>query len=187
MTTETKTTKTQRLAVNITDSETIEKFNHLRGEGKSNPEFIAELLEAYEKFTGKNCSTKPENFFPNLQGKEREEKEPHIREMFGLEAKDPLLMTECELLEKASEYSGKSVEQLALEGRVLVAKNEIGRQIQYKMGKGKKGMGDEKIAQTLEFLKQTGQKLSLNRLTQLSGSNRKTVESWCERNGIKFD
>lgn len=180
--------KTPRLAINLTDNEIISKFNELKGDDKkSNPEFIAELLEAYEKFTGKTCSTKPENFFPNLQGKDKAEKEPYIREMFELEANDPLEMSECELLEKASEYSGKSIEQLALEGRVLVAKNEIGRQIQYKMGKGKKGMGDEKIAQTLDFLKQSGQKITLNRLTQLSGSNRKTVENWAERNGITFE
>lgn len=76
---------------------------------------------------------------------------------------------------------------MSLEGRVLVAKNEIGRQVQYSLGKGKKGTGDAKIQQTYDFMKQSSQKMSLNRLTQLSGSNRSTVEKWCERNNITFE
>ena len=93
-------------------------------------------------------------------------------------------MSECELLDKASEYSGKSIVEMSLEGRVLVAKTEIGRHVQQRQGKGRKGTGDYKIAQTYEFLKQSEQKLTLNRLTQLSGSNRKTVERWCEENDL---
>ena len=191
---ETATTKesttskeTQRISINLTNPDVMAKFNQLKPEGKTNPDFIMELLEAYEKFSGKNCSSVPENYFPNLQGKEKAEKEPFIKKMFGLQADDPLLFSECELLEKAKEYSGKSIEEMALEGRVLVAKNEVGRQIQYKMGKGKQGSADERLAQTLEFMKSSGQKMSINRLTQLSGSNRKTVEAWCERNKVTFE
>ena len=179
--------ETQRISINLTNPEIMAKFNQLKAEGKSNPDFIMELLEAYEKFSGRNCSSVPENYFPNLQGKEKVEKEPHIREIFGLQPNDPLLISECELLEKAKEYSGKSIEDMALEGRVLIAKNEVGRQIQYKMGKGKQGSADERLAQTLEFMKQSEQKMSINRLTQLSGSNRKTVEAWCKRNEVTFE
>ena len=175
------------ISIKITDVETKMKFLQLKPEDKSNTEFLKELLESYEKFTGQKCSHTPEDFFPNLPAKDRVEKEPVLRQMFNLEANDPLKMSECELLEKASELSGKSIEQMALEGRVLVAKNEIGRQVQYAIGRGKKGTGDDRIRQTLEFIKQSEQKLSINRLTQLSGSNRKTVESWCERNNITFE
>jgi hypothetical protein len=172
--------------IKITNPETTQKFDQLNP-GMSNPEFIAELLKAYEHLHGKNCSLEPQNYFPNLQGKDKIEKEPVIREMFGLEKNDPLMMCECELLEKASEYSGKSIAEMALEGRVLVAKNEIGRQVQYALGKGKKGIADDRLERTYNFMKESGQKLSVNRLTQLSGSNRKTVESWCERNNITFE
>lgn len=187
MTAETKTTaKTPRLAINLSDVETIAKFKQLAGK-KTNPDFLKELLDCYEKFTGKTCSDKPENFFPNLQGKEKQEKEPVLKEMFGLDERDALKISECDLLEKASEYSGKSIEEMSLEGRVLVAKNEIGRQVQYQLGKGKKGMGDDRIEKTLKLLIASGQKLSANRLTQASGSNRKTVDAWCERNELNFD
>lgn len=175
-----------RLSLNLTDVETVEKFKSLKGE-KTNPDFIAELLSAYEQLHGKTCSNEPKDYFPNLQGADRKEKEPILKEMFSLEPKDPLLMSECELLEKASEYSGKSIAEMSLEGRLLIAKNEIGRQVQYAQGKGKKGTGDIKIAQTLEFMRQSNQKMSLNRLTQLSGSNRTTVEGWCKRNNVKFE
>ena len=172
--------------IKITKQEIIDKYNALKGEN-NHQDFVFELINAYEQLHGKNCSNEPENYFPNLQGADRKEKEPILKEMFGLETKDPLLMSECELLEKASEYSGKSIAEMTLEGRLLIAKNEIGRQVQYAQGKGKKGSGDAKIAQTLEFIKQSGQKLSLNRLTQLSGSNRKTVERWCEENNVTFE
>lgn len=175
-----------RLSFNLVNQETIEKFESLKGE-KSNPDFILELLNAYEQLHGKTCSTVPKDYFPNLQGADRKEKEPILKEMFGLEPKDPLMMTECELLEKASEYSGKTIAELSIEGRLLIAKNEIGRQVQYKQGKGKQGTGDAKIAQTLEFMKMSSQKMSLNRLTQLSGSNRTTVENWCKRNNVTFE
>lgn len=185
MDTSAKASKTT--SIKLSDPETIAKFDELKTDGKNNPEFLKELLECYEKFTGKNCSTTPEDFFPNLQGKDKEEKTPVLKEMFNLDVNDPLKMSECELLEKASQFSGKSIEQMALEGRVLVAKNEIGRQVQYALGRGKKGTGDEKILQTYEFMKHSNQKLSLNRLTQLSGSNRKTVQTWGERNNIIFE
>lgn len=184
---ETKPEIKTQVQIKVTNKETVEKFHQLITTGQSNTDFLAELLDCYEKFSGKNCSVEPKNFFPNLQGADRKEKEPILREMFELNENDPLLMSECELLKKASEYSGKTLEEMALEGRELFAKNEIGRQVQYKLGRGKKGTGDEKIAQTYEFLKQSGQKLSLNRLTQLSGSNRTTVDSWCKRNSITFE
>lgn len=174
------------IQIKVTNQETIDKLLALNP-GKSNPEFLLELLNAYEQLHGKTCSNEPLDYFPNLQGADRKEKEPILKEMFGLEPKDPLLMSECELLEKASEYSGKSIAEMSLEGRILIAKNEIGRQVQYAQGKGKKGTGDAKIAQTLEFMKQSNQKMSLNRLTQLSGSNRTTVERWCERNNVTFE
>lgn len=172
--------------IRITNSDTATKFKQLAGE-KTNNDFMKELLDCYEKFTGKTCNEKPENFFPNLQGKEKQEKEPVLKEMFGLDERDALKISECDLLEKASEYSGKSIEEMSLEGRVLVAKNEIGRQVQYQLGKGKKGMGDDRIEKTLKLLIASGQKLSANRLTQASGSNRKTVDAWCERNKLDFD
>jgi hypothetical protein len=173
-------------SIKLSNQELIEKFESLNP-GLNNSEFIEELLKAYELLNGKNCSLEPQNYFPNLQGKDKSEKEPVIKNMFGLEDKDPLLMSECELLEKASEYSGKSIAEMSLEGRLLVAKNEIGRQVQYALGKGKKGCADERLEQTYNFMKESGQKLSINRLTQLSGSNRKTVESWIERNNISFE
>ena len=176
----------KRVQISVTNQETITKLDALRGD-KSNPEFLQELLDAYELLHGKTCSTVPKDYFPNLQGADRKEKEPILKDMFGLEPKDPLLMSECELLQKASEYSGKTIAELSIEGRVLVAKNEIGRQVQYAQGKGKKGTGDAKIAQTLEFMKMSSQKMSLNRLTQLSGSNRTTVENWCKRNNVTFE
>lgn len=172
--------------IRITNSDAAIKFKQLAGE-KTNNDFMKELLDCYEKFTGKTCSDKPENFFPNLQGKEKQEKEPVLKEMFGLDERDALKISECDLLEKARKYSGKSIEEMSLEGRVLVAKNEIGRQVQYHLGKGKKGMGDERIEKTLKLLIASGQKLSTNRLTQASGSNRKTVDAWCERNELDFD
>lgn len=191
-------TKDGQKAVQIkaTNQATIDKFAALKPENISNPEFLLELLECYEKFTGKNCETEDKNYFPNLLGvgddekeraKNKKDKEIALRELFDLQPNDPLLVSECLLLEKASEYSGKSIAQMSLEGRVLVAKNEIGRKIQYQLGKGKKGTGDAKIAQTFEFMKQSSQKMSLNRLTQLSGSNRQTVERWCERNNVTFE
>jgi hypothetical protein len=173
--------------IKITNPETIAKLELLNPDkDKSNPEFLLELLEAYEQLHGKNCSTTPLNHF-KLQGEDKGEKEPVIREMFGLEKNDPLLMSECELLEKACEYSGKTIAEMSIEGRLLVAKNEIGRQVQYKLGTGKKGSADDRIAQTYNYMKQSGQKQSINRLTQMSGSNRKTVESWCNRNNITFE
>ncbi len=176
------------LTIKISNQETIDKLTALNPPGgKSNPEFLAELLECYEQLHGKNCDTTPKDYFPNLQGAERKEKEPILKEMFGLESKDPLLMSECELLEKASEYSGKTIAELSLEGRVLIAKNEIGRQVQYAQGKGKKGTADERISQALAFMKHTGEKLSINKLTQRSGSNRSTVERWCKDNNLTFE
>jgi hypothetical protein len=193
---ETKPETIKAINIKVSSQETLEKLNRLNTEGKSNPEFLAELLDCYEKFKGKDCSTTPKEYFQNILGvganleerqQNKKDKERVFREVFDLQPNDPLEMSECELLETASKCSGKTIEQMAIEGRELVAKNEIGRHVQSKLGMGRKGAGDEKIAQTYEYLKQSGQKQSLNRLTQLSGSNRKTVESWCERNKITFE
>jgi hypothetical protein len=166
--------------------EIVERFRELSGD-KSNTDFLTELLEAYEVLNGLKNSDEPENYFPNLQGKDKADKEPVIKEIFGLDKDDPIKCSEDELLKKACEYSKKSMVEMALEGRVLVAKNEIGRQIQYKLGRGKIGMADERIGDTLKLLLQMGQKLTVNRLTQASGSNRKSVESWLEREEIKIN
>jgi hypothetical protein len=166
--------------------EIVERFRELSGD-KSNTDFLTELLEAYELLNGLKNSDEPENYFPNLQGKDKADKEPVIKEIFGLDKDDPIKCSEDELLKKACEYSKKSMVEMALEGRVLVAKNEIGRQIQYKLGRGKIGMADERIGDTLKLLLQMGQKLTVNRLTQASGSNRKSVESWLEREEIKIN
>jgi hypothetical protein len=166
--------------------EIVERFRELSGD-KSNTDFLTELLEAYEVLNGLKNSDEPENYFPNLQGKDKADKEPVIKEIFGLDKDDPIKCSEDELLKKACEYSKKSMVEMALEGRVLVAKNEIGRQIQYKLGRGKIGMADERIGDTLKLLFQMGQKLTVNRLTQASGSNRKSVESWLEREEIKIN
>jgi hypothetical protein len=182
-----KTTKETNPQIRFSaNSEIIEKFKEL-SQNKSNGDFLAELLEAYEVLNGLKNSDKPENYFPNLQGKDKADKEPVIKEIFGLDKDDSIQFSEDELLKKASEYSKKSMTQMALEGRVLVAKNEIGRQVQYKLGRGKIGMADERIGDTLKLLLQMGQKLTVNRLTQASGSNRKSVESWLEREEIKIN
>ncbi len=180
-----RTAKQSTAKINIsTTGDVGNRFKELSA-GKKSGDFFAELIEAYEVLHGLKNSENPDNFFPNLQGKDKAEKEPVIKEIFGLDEKDSLKFSEDELLKKASEFSGKSMMEMALEGRVLVAKNEIGRQVQYKLGKGKKGQADERIADSLKLIVQMGQKLSVNRLTQASGSNRKSVESWLEREQIK--
>ena len=180
-----KPTKETPSKISITaNSEVIDKFKSL-GNDKTHGDFLAELLEAYEVLNGLKNSEKLENYFPNLQGKDKGDKEPVIKEIFGLDKDDSILFSEDELLKKASEYSKKSMAEMALEGRILVAKNEIGRQVQYKLGRGKIGMADERIGDTLKLLLQMGQKLTVNRLTQASGSNRKSVESWLDREEIK--
>lgn len=180
----TKETSSKNQKAISANTEIVERFRELSGD-KSNTDFLTELLEAYEVLNGLKNSDKPENYFPNLQGKDKADKEPVIKEIFGLDKDDSILFSEDELLKKASEYSKKSMAEMALEGRVLVAKNEIGRQVQYKLGRGKIGMADERIGDTLKLLLQMGQKLTVNRLTQASGSNRKSVESWLEREDIK--
>jgi hypothetical protein len=171
------------------EADVLEKFQALKDlEGsKNNSEFLQKLLDCYQLFNGSICDEKPQNFFPNMSAKDREEKEPILKEMFDLEPQDSVLISECELLKKASEYSGKSIEELSLEGRVLIAKNEIGRQLQYRLGRGKKGLGDENIATTYKILQESGQKITVNRLTQRSGSNRSTVERWLKDNNITLE
>lgn len=173
-------------SISVNDSEIIAKITTLKGD-KTNNEFMLELITAYETLHGLNCSEELTNYFPNIPAKERQDKEGKLRDIFGLSAGDSINVNESELLEKAKDFSGKSIEEMTLEGRVLVAKNEIGRQVQYMQGKGKKGMADDRIKETYELMQQMGHKITLNRLTAGSGSNRKTVESWCERNNIELE
>lgn len=174
-------------------------FNELKGEDKSNPEFIAELIECYKIMTGKTCSDiKDERLLKNMltpsqddkkstpeeKAEKQAKKESKLREMFKLDERDPLVVSECEILQVAAKESGKTILEMAKEGRLIIAKNVIGK---IASGGGTLGKADDRIKQTYEFIKQSGQKLSLNRLTQLSGSNRKSVENWVVRNEITFE
>lgn len=191
------TTKSKPLNIKVSNPETIALFNELKGQ-KSNNTFLTELLDIYEKVYGIQASEeRNKDMLKNMlnlsqtdtgsveeKKEKRDRKEQKIRELFELDANDPLSVSEHEILEVAHKITGKELIDMCLEGRLLIAKQEIGR---YTSESSNKGKADDRILTTLEFMKAQGHKISLNRLTQVSGSNRRTVEDWCARNNITFD
>lgn len=183
------TAKQSKKSISITNQETMDKLESLLPDGVSNAEFIAELLRVYEVHTGKTASNSHDIKFTsyNQKADERVEKESGLREIFELNANDPLEFSEREILEKASELSGKSIEEMSIDGRLLVAKNIIGLHIKNANGKGKQAKSDENIAQIYNLLKETGQKITPNKLAVATGSRKETILRWCEKQGINFE
>ena len=181
-------TKKQTTKPEISISTSQDMIDSFKALAKSKGMTHGELLEVMmDKFTEKLDEEPTIDFI--FVGKEQSEKEPFLRDIFGLNKHDKLVVSEKELLQKATELSNKSVDELTKKGRVMAAKQEIGFHIQKNLGKGKRGSADDKLIITLKYLLDNSITLSINKIVQGDGSAppsyRPTVERFVDDNNLR--
>lgn len=171
-----------------------------KGQAKNKSDLISQALEFY--FSNQNnqntqqvsnLSNEPQEWFTSTKSENKTE----IREALNIETAD-ILMSEAELLQKASELSQISIDEIERQGRQLIAQKLITQNAKTSKtnksgnGQGVAGGADQRLDDAYEQLKQMiasgaykpkGGKLSLTAVSNRAMSNYNTSRSWAERKG----
>lgn len=173
-----------------------EYFDFLLSERKQNRTLKPVASEPTSK---KSEEDKPKTWFTNLSGKtkdERETKLAEIKKTLGISDNDDIIMTRAELYAKASQLSGKSVDEILVSGaeseaQALITALRVGNE-----GAGKGRLGSADATLDTAFIELVGMiengsykpvgGLPITKIASRAGANFNSAKSWASRRGFTF-
>lgn len=215
MTTTTKGRKvTKEITCTVEDKELFDNlYERAKAKGDftgTKTEYVHYILER-EKLRSNEPSPKPETidnkesddnqplaWFVNISGKNNEEKQNkliEIKQILGITEDEEIIFTRQELYVKASEISGKSVEEIKKEGADSEAQKIItAMRNPEKSGQGRLGSADNALdvafKEIVEMI-QSGmytpkEGVPITKISQRAGANFNSAKSWSKRRGFNF-
>ena len=120
----------------------------------------------------------------------KEDTRIEVKEALGIEGED-IVMTEAELLAKASELSGIPVPEIQKQGRQTLGQKLITQFCKPRQGQGQAGGADSRLDESLKSVQEMIEngsfkgKLTLTAVSQRAMANYNTAKGWAVRRGYQ--